>query len=799
MAVSAFGITSNLNINSAYASTYAQELSKKGFPDSYIDDLVKLHNKYPNWKFEPLDTGLNWTSAVNGERRTHRQQLIENHTSLYPQTYFCKCADCYKNGKYVVRESPNWVSASREAVEHYMDPRNFLDEKHIFQFESTAYDSSQTQSGVEAILNGTWMHNSNIAYKDAKGKSHTIYEKYSAVIMNAAKTYNMSAYYLASKIVQEVGGKSATAGGASGTNKTYPGIYNYYNIGAYTGALDGLKWASTSSNSYYINGDGSRVNVRQKPVNGAILVSLPDRTKVTYKSSTAKQSDGYVWKCISFTYGSKSYTGYVRSDLLGKSSDTYGRPWSNPKLSILYGAKYISNNFKTQTSGYLQKFNVSPKSQFLHQNEYMANVAAAVTESEKTYTAYNKIGKLSAAKTFQIPVFDNMPDGDTPNTSYFTALVGIANGFDLHWSRVDNTTGYQIQYATKRDFSNAATIYAGPRDTTSKTITGRAANTKYYVRIRTYKTLSADNRIWGNWSQYDEVTTTSVTSPPSPTQFTSLTQAANGFNLNWMKISDADGYQLQYATKYDFSNCAAVNVKTNDDSKTITGRAAGTKYYVRIRAYKVINGSNSYGKWSPAQSITTPSRPKTAIISSVKGISKGFTVNWGRVSDTTGYHLQCATKSDFSNAATIYAGPRDTTSKTVTGRAFATKYYVRVRTYKNIKNSYVWGKWSEAEAVMTSTKPSATSFTSAAGVKNGFSLKWNKVPETTGYQIQYATKSDFSNCATIYAGPTNTTSKTITGRAARTKYYVRIRTYRTLSANNRIWGNWSSSKSIATK
>ena len=67
---------------------------------------------------------------------------------------FCKCSSCYKNGKYVIQEASDWVSASKSAVEYYMDPRNFLDEKHIFQFESTSYDGTQTKEGVEAILNG---------------------------------------------------------------------------------------------------------------------------------------------------------------------------------------------------------------------------------------------------------------------------------------------------------------------------------------------------------------------------------------------------------------------------------------------------------------------------------------------------------------------------------------------------------------------------------------------------------------------------------------------------------------------
>ena len=582
IAVCAFTVTGNTDIISAQAATYEQQLINKGFPQSYVEDLVKLHSKYPNWEFEPLKTGLDWRNAVNGERRTHRQQLIENVSSLYPTSYFCNCSTCYKNGKYVVMEGPNWVSASQLAVEHYLDPRNFLDEEHIFQFESTAYNSTQNQSGVEAILSGTWMHNTTISYKDKNGKTQTINEKYSSVIMTAAKTYNMSAYYLASKIVQEVGAKNPTAGGAYGTNKTYPGIYNYYNIGAYTGYLDGLKWANTSTAYYYVNGGTSKVNIRKEPVNGTVITSLPSNTKVTYVSSTKEQTDKHIWHLISFTYSGTSYKGYIRDDYLGHSQDVYGRPWTSPKQSILYGAKYISNNFKTQTSGYLQKFNVNPASPYLHSNEYMANVAAAAREAEKTFSAYKKIDKLSTAKTFQIPVFNNMPDKDAPKSTSFTYVIGVANGFDLHWNKVDETTGYQIQYSTRSDFEGGAYFYGGPTNTLSTTITGRAKNTKYYVRVRTYKTISSDYRIWGEWSPVKTVTTTSTVSPPSAVPITSLTaNVAHGFQVKWLTISDAQGYEVQYSTRTDFQGCGSIAIDSGKTSScNITGRADGTKYNI---------------------------------------------------------------------------------------------------------------------------------------------------------------------------------------------------------------------------
>ena len=143
--LSAFALTAQA------ATSYETQLKKAGFTDSYIADLAALHKKYPNWEFVPFVTGLNWSTAVAGERSSHSKQLIQKQSGL-SSSYYCNCSSCYKNGNYVIQEGSSWVSASKTAVEYYMDPRNFLDEKHIFQFESTSYDSSQTQSGVESII-----------------------------------------------------------------------------------------------------------------------------------------------------------------------------------------------------------------------------------------------------------------------------------------------------------------------------------------------------------------------------------------------------------------------------------------------------------------------------------------------------------------------------------------------------------------------------------------------------------------------------------------------------------------------
>ena len=76
--------------------------------------------------------------------------------------------------------------------------------------------------------------------------------------------------------------------------------------------------------------------------------------------------------------------------------------------------------------------------------------------------------------------------------------------------------------------------------------------------------------------------------------------------VSWKKVSGVTGYQLQYATKKDFSNAKKVTVKKAATvKKTVKSLKAKKKYYVRVRAYKTVNGKNYYSKWSAAKSVKT--------------------------------------------------------------------------------------------------------------------------------------------------------------------------------------------------
>ena len=75
----------------------------------------------------------------------------------------------------------------------------------------------------------------------------------------------------------------------------------------------------------------------------------------------------------------------------------------------------------------------------------------------------------------------------------------------------------------------------------------------------------------------------------------------------WNRIANVSGYQIQVATDKKFKkNKKTITVaKQNASKKTVKKLKAKKKYFVRVRAYKIVDGKKSYGKWSKIKSVKT--------------------------------------------------------------------------------------------------------------------------------------------------------------------------------------------------
>lgn len=233
---------------------FEQAMKNEGFPESYRQSLRILHSAYPYWQFKAYKTGLDWKTAVTAESKTGVSLISNSRGKAWKST----ASDAYdaSTGKWKVFDGSTWVAASRAAVAYYMDPRNFLNDRSIYMFELLEYQSQyQTRAGVNTILSNTPFYNKTFKYKDLLTEAEKkMY--YVDAFMDAAKNSKASPYHLASRVKQEVVTSATTTSSAvSGTVSTYPGIYNFYNIGATsssTPVLNGLKWASNKTAGTYL-------------------------------------------------------------------------------------------------------------------------------------------------------------------------------------------------------------------------------------------------------------------------------------------------------------------------------------------------------------------------------------------------------------------------------------------------------------------------------------------------------------------------------------------------------------------
>ena len=480
LAMSAVMLFSSVAVGTVVqAGTVEDNLRAQGFSESYIEDLAALQKAHPNWKFVAFKTGIDFDDAVKGE----------------------------------LAGTPTTETNLRA----YLDPRNWLNEKYIFQFESIKKsDAVQSVSSVNAILKNTWMANSKINYFDTQGISKTVTEvnTYADAMIKASNDTNMSANYIAAKIRQENGGATYSATAVCGTRPPFQGIFNYFNIGAYTTAMDGLAWAAG-----FLKANKDTVLYDSTNATASPIVTVSNGQRMTY----VKEDGEYYRVTLYNELGNGKYddkeTGYIlKSDVNTTYMGNYGRPWTDPNKAIYYGAKYIANGYLTyQYTMYLQKFNVNAQSGNLYRHEYMTNVSGAASEGYHLYSGYSNAGLLNSAHTFYIPVFNNMPNDNsnitttvpttttknyTPAKVKLTSLTALkGHKIKAKWNKCSTSaTGYQIYWAKDKKFKKVVA------KTTTKgwskvTYTGKnfTKGRKYYVRIRAYK-KAGGKTYYGPWS-----------------------------------------------------------------------------------------------------------------------------------------------------------------------------------------------------------------------------------------------------------------------------------------------------------
>ncbi len=161
----------------------------------------------------------------------------------------------------------------------------------------------------------------------------------------------------------------------------------------------------------------------------------------------------------------------------------------------------------------------------------------------------------------------------------------------------------------------------------------------------------------------------------------------------------------------------------------------------------------------------------TATATSTSQINLSWTNN---ATNQSGFQIDQATNSGFTQGLTTVTVGANATTYNATGLTTGTTYYYRVRATNAIGDS---ANSSTASAMTEGTLPAAPSGLSATAASSSqINLSWtNNATNQSGFQIDQATSSDFTQNLTTVSVGANVTTYSATGLSANTTYYYRVR------------------------
>ncbi len=348
--------------------------------------------------------------------------------------------------------------------------------------------------------------------------------------------------------------------------------------------------------------------------------------------------------------------------------------------------------------------------------------------------------------------------------------------------------------------ATSSSIYVGKTSQISASTTGDGSIT-YYSNDTSVATVSSSGVVTGvsvgtatvtvkaeATSNYNSATQRIVITVKLATPtICSLSNTTSGMKLTWSKVAGASGYYIYRSTSSSGTYTKIATIKNNSTITYTFGTSgtykvtSGTLYYYKVTAYY-----GSYTNTSAAKCLRYLTAGK---ITSLTNVSGGVKIKWSKVSGASGYYIYRKTSSgSYTKIKKITSGSTVSYTDTAVKNKNGKTYIYKVVPYKgNYTGSYTQRKTVRLVA------------TSISGLKNSSSkkmtVKWSKKSSVTGYQIRYSTDSSFSSYKTITLSGASRVSKTISGLTKGKRYYVRIRTYKTVSGT-KYYSAWSSKKSV---
>lgn len=335
-----------------------------------------------------------------------------------------------------------------------------------------------------------------------------------------------------------------------------------------------------------------------------------------------------------------------------------------------------------------------------------------------------------------------------------------------------------------------------------------SSDVNYQIKINYMKSTTWETEINDDYTTADSITTNTA-------YFGSL-----------CSVNDTDWYRFSIQTKglytlhfnhgqasagtwklflYDSSMSEKITCSIYEDELTYNTNinlSVGI-YYIKIRRindfsdinYSIRIDDHVHNYKDKITKATTSSNGKI-----VKQCSCGATQN-----TTTIYYPKTIRLSSISYT---YNGKPQTPTVTVIGsdgKTISSSYYTvkyangrkKVGLYKVFIEFK--GNYSGTATLTFKINPKGTNIVRLTRKSKGFKIKWKKQKvQVTGYQIQYSTNKRFSGKTTKTIQKNSNTSAIIKNLKARKSYYVRIRTYKTVSGK-KYYSSWSTVKTVKPK
>ncbi len=245
------------------------------------------------------------------------------------------------------------------------------------------------------------------------------------------------------------------------------------------------------------------------------------------------------------------------------------------------------------------------------------------------------------------------------------------------------------------------------------------------------------------------------------------------------------------------------NISLSKSEYTYDGKAKEPVVTVAFRDKTLVSGTDYEVSYSNNKNVGTAIVTITGKGNYTGTVNKNFTINkasqtlTAKAKKTSLVNGKTTTISASGKGAITYSSSNKkiatvSSSGKVTAKSPG-KVTITVKAAGN--NNYK----SASKKIKIKVNPKATSIKSAKNSKSKkATVKWKKVSDVTGYQIQYSTSKSFKSKKSVTVKGATKVSKTLSKLKKGKTYYIRIRAYKTVSGT-KYYSEWSSKKSVKIK